>query len=791
MLKAEKPNGLSEELRDRLSKLSDVSVRITASLDLNTTLQAVIDGARALTDARYGALLVFDDQGEVQEFVTSGITAEERRGVGSWPKATGLLGHLREHHEPLRLRELADHPKAVGFPKNHPPMKTFLGMPIRHRDELFGNIYLAEKEGGQEFTLDDEDTIVMFASQAAMAISNALKYRAEQRAKCDLEALLNSSPMGVLVFDAKTGDVLSLNDETRRMVGGISGQGGSLEHLLSVMTFRRADGREICLAELPLVNVLKSGETVRAEEMVISLPDGQAVTTLVNARPIYSDEGEIVSVIVTMQYTTSAQELKRLRAEFLGVMNNELRKPLTAIKGSTTSVLDSPSALDPAETRGFFRIIDEQADHIRHLINNLLDVTRIESGTFSINCEPADMVDIVVEARNGFLRGGATNEVVVDHQSDLPLVMADTQRILQVLDNLLSNASEYSQEASTIRLTVSRANAYVAVTVTDEGRGIAAERLPHLFEKFSWIGSEAEKYGMEGAGLGLAICKGIVEAHGGHISAQSQGPNQGTHLTFTIPVAREDVPIAVATPSQPPVRVEQADRENALVLTVLNDLQIQGYVRDTLSSAGYVPIVTGNPDEATYIINEKNPSLVLLDLALAANDGFEVMKSITQITDAPIILLCGYSRDRTIAEAFELGVADYIVKPFSPTELLARIAAALQRNAVFNRNRIIKPYVLGDLQINYDERGVTVAGYPVRLTATEYNLLFELSVNAGRVMTQDQLLERVWGVGGAKKSQVLRAFVKSLRRKLNDDARNPKYLFTEHRVGYRMAKAEQ
>ena len=679
----------------------------------------------------------------------------------------------------------------MGFPQNHPPMKTFLGMPIRHGDELFGNIYLAEKEDGQEFTLDDEDTIVMFASQAAMAISNALKYRAEQRAKSDLEALLNSSPIGVLVFDAKTGAVLSLNDETRRMLDGISWQVDSLEHLLSAMTFRRADGREICLAELPLVKVLRSGETVRAEEMVISLPDGREVTTLVNARPIYSDEGEIVSVVITMQYAPSTQELKRLRAEFLGVMNNELRKPLTAIKGSTTSVLESPSALDPAETRGFFRIIDEQADHIRYLMNNLLDVTRIESGTLSINCEPADVADIVAEARDTFLRGGATNKVVVDHQPDLPLVMADTQRILQVLGNLLSNSSKYSQEASTIRLTVSRADAYVAVTVTDEGRGVSAERIPHLFEKFSWIGSEEEKYGLEGAGVGLAICKGIVEAHGGHISAQSQGPNQGTHFTFTIPVAREDVPIAVATPPQLLASVEQADRESALVLAVLNDLQIQSYVRDTLSSAGYVPIVTGNPDEATCIINEKKPSLVLLDLAPAANDGFEVLKSITQISDAPIILLCEYRKDRTIAEAFELGVADYIVKPFSPTELLARITAALHRNEVFNRTRIIKPYVLGDLQINYDERGVTVAGHPVRLTATEYNLLVELSVNAGRVVTQDQLLERVWGGGGANKSQVLRAFVKSLRRKLNDDARNPKYLFTEHRVGYRMAKAEQ
>ena len=287
MLEARGPSRENQEVRERLSKLSDATLRITASLDLNTTLQAVIDGARSLTDARYGALLVFDDAGKVQDFVTSGISAEERHRVGTWPKAVGLLGNLRERSEPLRLQNIADHPTSIGLPRNHPSMETFLGMPIRHRDELFGSIYLTEKEGDQEFTLDDEGTIVMFASQAAMAISNALKYRAEQRAKSDLEALLNSSPIGVLVFDAKTGDVLSLNDETRRMVGGLSGQDGSLQHLLDVMTFKRADGREICLAEFPLVRVLRSGETVRAEEIVISLPDGRAVTTLVSARPLY------------------------------------------------------------------------------------------------------------------------------------------------------------------------------------------------------------------------------------------------------------------------------------------------------------------------------------------------------------------------------------------------------------------------------------------------------------------------------------------------------------------------
>ena len=121
------------------------------------------------------------------------------------PKGLGLLKYLNEIEGPLRLADIASHPRSVGFPEGHPPMKTFLGTPVLHLGERLGNIYLTEKEGGREFTLEDEETLVMFASQAGMAIVNARRYSDEHRARADLEALVNTSPVGVLVFDAKTG----------------------------------------------------------------------------------------------------------------------------------------------------------------------------------------------------------------------------------------------------------------------------------------------------------------------------------------------------------------------------------------------------------------------------------------------------------------------------------------------------------------------------------------------------------------------------------------------------------
>ena len=202
-----------------LLKLSEASLRITQDLDLDTVLQGVIDGARMLTGARYGALLTIDSSGGMQDLITSGLTPEEQTSIASVPKGLGLLGYLTEIQEPLRLKDIAGHPRSVGFPEGHPPMKTFLGTPIRHGGRHLGNIYLTEKEAGQEFTLEDEEILVMFASQAALVINNAQAHGDERRARAEFEALIDSSPLGVMVFDGKTGDLLSVNEEARRILG--------------------------------------------------------------------------------------------------------------------------------------------------------------------------------------------------------------------------------------------------------------------------------------------------------------------------------------------------------------------------------------------------------------------------------------------------------------------------------------------------------------------------------------------------------------------------------------------
>ena len=193
--------------------------------------------------------------------------------------------------------------------------------------------------------------------------------------------------------------------------------------------------------------------------------------------------------------------------------------------------------------------------------------------------------------------------------------------------------------------------------------------------------------------------------------------------------------------------------------------------------------MTGDPREVSDLVKTKKPHLVLLDLMLPGTDGIELMERLPELADLPVIFISGYGRDETIARALERGAADYIVKPFSPTELAARVQAALRRLA-----EPPEPFQLGDLAIRYEQRRVTVAGRPVELTATEYELLRVLSVNAGRVTTYDSLLRQVWSGKDTGDSQSVRAYVKRLRRKLGDDAASPTYIFNVRQIGYRMPK---
>ncbi len=775
-------------LKERLSELGKASLRISDCDDLRTLLREVVTGACALAGAKIGVIAtragsgLMGGSGQMHDFVTHGLSPGEERKLLDLPHVSGLWEYLKEEGEPLRLKNLSSHFASLDLPGHTLMEGCFLGMSVRRQGAPAGCLYLFGKQDGHEFTREDEGIITLYVSMAGMAIANARKHHDDLQAKADLEALIETTPVGIVIFEARSGTMLSINKEARRIVGDLCTPGHPAEELLKVIRVTRADGSEIALEEYPLARFLGKAEVIRAEEIIIEVPDGRKITTIINATPIVSEqgEGEVVSVVVTMQDMTPLEELERQRTEFVSMVSHELTAPLVSIKGCTTTAVGSSSVLSAAESEQFFRIIDLQADHMRKLISDLMDSAQIETGSLSLSIEPADLAVMVEKARNLFLDGGRQNPVQIDLPRDLPTVRADQHRIVQVLLNLLTNASRHSPDTAAISVEARLESVYVAVSVVNEGPDIPTERLPHLFRKYARNGSKDRGVGV---GLGLAICKGLVEAHGGRIWAESKGSGLGTRFTFTIPVVEQVETDAAQAPGRKPPQSGRIERLKPLVLVVDDDPHALGYIKEIVESAGYRTKVTGNPEEVKELVEVHQPDLLLMDLLLPGTDGIELMKSLPERPDRPVIFLSVYGRDETIARALELGAADYIVKPFSPTELIARIHAALRRHS-----GPPEPFKAGDLVINYEERRVELRGNPLRLTATEFDLLRILSMHAGRVVTYEQILSNVWQMRNPGDARVVRVFVKKLRHILGDDARKPKYIFTEPRVGYRMAR---
>ena len=778
-------------LRERLTALAQAGLRINESLELDNVLQEVLDCARSLTGAAYGIIALVDAESRLQHLLWSGIDAKASQQLSAFHEGQRICEYVSGLQKPLRLDDFQSHLRASGITLTDVPIPVspempFLAAPIMHRGQNVGGICLGDTKSGQKFNVEDEEILTMFASQAALVIANARRYQEEHQTRADLEALINTSPVGVLLFDGVNGRIVSHNREVRRMANSLYDADTSFEQVLRTLILRRGDGQEVHMRGLPITQALNAGETVHLEQMVITAPSGRSMTAMVNATPIMSDDGVVRSFVVTIQDMTPIENLERQRAEFLGMVSHELRMPLTSIKGSVDTLLESGSELDPAEVRQFCRIIRDQSERMRHMIVDLLDAALIETGTLSVNPEPVPVLPMVDEAKRRFLSGGGRHDLQIDIPLDLPPVLADQRRIVQVLNNLLTNAAESSRETSLIRVSAEREEFHVVISVIDYGHGVSSEQAPHLFRKYFHSDNDDRAHSHSGAGLGLAICKGIVEAHGGRIWVESEGLGLGSRFTFTVPIASAaDLTRTSVVPPGP--ESGQLERGEASILVVDDDPQTLRAVRDALAGTGYSVKVTGDPAEALHMTRSWQPDLAILDLILPDGDGIELMRDMKVIADVPVIFLSAYGQDQVIAQAFEAGASDYVSKPFSSTELVARIRAELRR--------VARPpamptgtTVLGELEIDYDHREVRVSGDVVDLTPIEYGLIRELSAANGEALTYKQLLRQVWRNSHSSDPRVVRTHMGRLRRKLGDSGENPTYIITEPRVGYRMPR---
>ena len=240
-VRGEEPTG------DRLSRLSQASLRINQSLDVDAALHAVMDSARSLTHAPFASIITLDDSGQVENHLVLGFEPGYLERLWQAPQGQMFFEYLNALPGPLRVGHLEEFTKSIGLEEFRSPvaLTAFMAAPILHQGVRSGHIYVGSDEPGREFTQEDEETLVMFASQAALVIANARRHREEQRARAGLETLIDTSPVGVVVFDMRKGAVVSFNREGRRIVDGLRDPDQAPEDLLQLLTVRRADGSEV------------------------------------------------------------------------------------------------------------------------------------------------------------------------------------------------------------------------------------------------------------------------------------------------------------------------------------------------------------------------------------------------------------------------------------------------------------------------------------------------------------------------------------------------------------------
>jgi CheY-like chemotaxis protein len=389
--------------------------------------------------------------------------------------------------------------------------------------------------------------------------------------------------------------------------------------------------------------------------------------------PTHDLLGGVVGVTVSLRDVTREREIDRMKTEFVSTVSHELRTPLASIKGSLHLLLSDEHLVLDETQRHLVDISLKNTDRLIRLINNILDISKMEAGHIHLDLEmhrPADFVELAVDGIRGFAESRRIS-IEAQIEADLPSVHVDFDRMVQVVTNLLSNAIKFSPEQERVTVGARRAGAEVEIWVSDHGRGIAPEDVGRLFRKFQQLdGSNVRAVG--GTGLGLAICRGIVEEHGGRIAVDSR---PGAGATFTV---RLPVPGAAAVAPGDEVPAERADQA-PLVLVVDDEPDVRSLMRDVLQASGFRVIEAGRVLEGVELARQRHPDVITMDLMLPDLDGFEAIRLLREqpeTRDTPVVVLSAIEVEPGDPRA--LGATVCLTKPFSSADLLTAIRSRLR-----------------------------------------------------------------------------------------------------------------
>ncbi|MBP7861141.1 PAS domain S-box protein [bacterium] len=414
-------------------------------------------------------------------------------------------------------------------------------------------------------------------------------------------------------------------------------------------------------------NLIKNGESVNDFETLRIKANGSALEVSQAVSPVKNELGIIQGISVIARDITHRKEVEKRINEFYSTVSHELRTPLTSIRGALSLVADEIVEPDSDEAKEMIRIARNSSERLVHIINDILDLRKIEAGKLELHKETVTAESIVtrsIELMDGMAR---TARVTLSSSIDPELTLsADSSRLLQVLTNLLSNAIKYSEAGDLVNITVEENEfGQARFSVTDEGPGIALDHQNKLFEKFQQIDS-SDTRPKEGTGLGLAISKAIISQHGGEIGMHSR-PGLGSTFWFELPTLKNE---------QKRENLESSNTQK-IVMIVEDDENLIQFLKLRLHKEGYATKHATSKQQALQVLAKCKPDVLLMDLLLPDGNGLEIIEQIrklSHLSDLPVIIMTG--RNVEDLECSPPVVFDWFVKPFDQSNLIRSVERA-------------------------------------------------------------------------------------------------------------------
>jgi PAS domain S-box-containing protein len=534
----------SEHDKIRLESSLGALALATRMIAVSTSRRPLLDSIRQeITElAAAGQTDIYLVDEEAQELVLADGGREVRSPLGA-----GDLGRVARQGVPLLVPDANADPALsaeVGRAADFVAGPVAL-IPLRRHNEVVGVAQVVRRPGQEPFGERDLEVLNALSQEAAVALENAELYE-KLEGKVELanrelvkaysqlalekdrvEALLENMTDAVIMTDTQC-QVRYVNPAAERMFGVAAGE--VVGHAVS----ERFDVG--CLPAL-IARACRPPGNLVSEQVVIEEPQRMVLTA--NSALVADDQGQPVGVVTVLSDVTLLQELSDMKTEFVSMVSHELRTPLTSIQGfAQTLRYDVDGHFDQDARAEFLEIIEGECQRLLTMINELLDASRIEAGrALALNWGQVSIPEILDKVVKLQAAAATRHEFALDLTPDFPLIEADRDRIEQVLTNIVSNAIKYSPDGGTVRISGRRRNGEVLVSVADEGLGMNEAQLGLLFQRYQRAESDASRR-IRGTGLGLYLTRGLVEAHGGRIWAESAGPGKGSTFSFLLPIKR-------------------------------------------------------------------------------------------------------------------------------------------------------------------------------------------------------------------------------------------------------------